>query len=112
MKNVQMYDQKVMDQAYEYAADLMVNAGRDSYEIQTRLVRKGLDEETAAYVVTDLTTQIREANREAGQKDMLYGTLWCVGGLVATFANIGYIFWGAIVFGGIQFVRGYRRYYG
>lgn len=43
---------------------------------------------------------------EKAQKDMLYGALWCVGGLVLTMAHIGFIFWGAIVFGAIQFFRG------
>ncbi|PCJ66475.1 MAG: hypothetical protein COA58_06775 [Bacteroidetes bacterium] len=41
-----------------------------------------------------------------GKSDMLWGAVWCVGGIVATVADVGYIFWGAIIFGGIQFVRG------
>jgi hypothetical protein len=48
----------------------------------------------------------RSAEREQANKDMLYGALWCVGGIVATVANLGYVFWGAIVFGGIQFFKG------
>ncbi len=51
-------------------------------------------------------TQLQAAKKEKAQKDMLFGGLWCVGGIVATVADIGYIFWGAIVFGGIQFFRG------
>jgi len=39
-------------------------------------------------------------------KNMLYGALWCVGGIIATAADFGYIFWGAIMFGAIQFFRG------
>lgn len=46
------------------------------------------------------------ARRKKANSDMLYGALWCVGGIVATAANIGFIFWGAILFGGIQFFRG------
>lgn len=37
---------------------------------------------------------------------MLYGVLWCSGGLLLTLANVGFIFWGAILFGAIQFFRG------
>lgn len=37
---------------------------------------------------------------------MLYGALWCVGGLALTLANVGFIFWGAIIFGGVQFFKG------
>lgn len=49
---------------------------------------------------------VDHAKNEDAKKDMLYGTLWCVGGIIATSANLGYIFWGAIVFGGIQFIKG------
>jgi len=34
---------------------------------------------------------------------MIFGALWCIGGTVATITDIGYIFWGAILFGAIQF---------
>jgi hypothetical protein len=37
---------------------------------------------------------------------MLFGALWCIGGIIATVSDLGYIFWGAIVFGAIQFFRG------
>lgn len=46
------------------------------------------------------------AKREQANKDILYGLLWCVGGIAATAADIGFIFWGAIVYGGIQFFKG------
>lgn len=37
---------------------------------------------------------------------MIYGALWCIGGIIATVADIGFIFWGAIVFGAVQFIKG------
>lgn len=40
---------------------------------------------------------------------MIYGALWCVGGIMATLANFGFIFWGAIVFGAIQFFMGVAK---
>ena len=51
---------------------------------------------------------------------MLFGALWCVGGLVVTIG--GYvlaakngggsymIFWGAVIFGAIQFFRGLAQW--
>jgi len=36
----------------------------------------------------------------------MYGALWCVGGIIATMSDIGAIFWGAIIFGAIQFFKG------
>jgi hypothetical protein len=47
-----------------------------------------------------------DAQHEDARKDMLYGALWCVGGTIATMADIGYIFWGAIIFGAVQFFKG------
>ena len=44
--------------------------------------------------------------KEGAKRDMVYGALWCVGGVIATIADFGYIFIGAIVFGGIQFLKG------
>ncbi len=45
-------------------------------------------------------------DQEAARNDMLWGAVWCMGGIIATAADFGYIFWGAIVFGGFQFLRG------
>lgn len=45
-------------------------------------------------------------NRKGAVKNMIFGALWCVGGIVGTVANVGYVFWGAIIFGGFQFIKG------
>jgi len=45
-------------------------------------------------------------DHEAARNDMLWGAVWCMGGIIATAADFGYIFWGAIVFGGFQLIRG------
>jgi|OM-RGC.v1.036971132 hypothetical protein len=37
---------------------------------------------------------------------MIIGALFCVGGILGTLSDSGYIFWGAIVFGGFQFLKG------
>ena len=50
----------------------------------------------------------------AGRKNMIYGALWCIGGIVVTVVTYSIasgggtyiIAWGAIVFGAIQFFRG------
>lgn len=54
----------------------------------------------------DINSIYDEARKKQANKDMLYGALWCVGGIIATASNVGAIFWGAILFGGIQFVKG------
>jgi len=54
----------------------------------------------------NLEKQINDENKKNATNNMLYGALWCTGGIVASVADFGYIFWGAIVFGGIQFFKG------
>jgi hypothetical protein len=49
---------------------------------------------------------MNNSNKDSANKDILYGALWCIGGIIGTLAEIGFIFWGAIVFGGIQFLQG------
>lgn len=98
-----------INQMYQYATNLFIG-GQNSYEVKQALLARGLDEGNADYIVGELEQKISSAHRERAKKDMLYGALWCVGGLGLTMAHIGFIFWGAIVFGGIQFFRGVIAY--
>jgi hypothetical protein len=105
MENVNAQQQAVND-IYEYAANLMVNGNKNSHEVINALMEQGLSRDSAAIVVENLQKQISSTKKEGATKDMIYGLLWCVGGIVATAADIGLIFWGAIVFGAIQFFKG------
>jgi hypothetical protein len=60
---------------------------------------------------------IPEVTKAVGQRNMLVGALWCIGGTVVTVVtyNIAssspsggtyFVAWGAIIFGGIQFLKG------
>lgn len=98
--------QQAINRIYNYAADQMLNQNKNEYEVIQDLTDKGIDKESATMIVNKLNEQIGEAKKEQAKKNMLYGALWCVGGTVATLAQIGYIFWGAIIFGAIQFIKG------
>lgn len=102
--------QATINQFYNYAADLIVNQNKNSFEVTAALVEKGLDNQTAITIVDGIEEEIRTARKKAAQKDILYGALWCGGGTIATLANVGFIFWGAILFGGIQLVKGIINY--
>ena len=112
MENHDANSQAVVNEFYNYAANLLVVEKKSPKDVQNALVGKGLSESAALTIVYNLEAEIKSAKREAGKKDMLYGALWCVGGTVATVANIGFIFWGAILFGGIQFIKGAVNYFG
>lgn len=100
-----MQPAEMTGELYQAAAQLLV-AGRNSYDVEQMLCDKGIDPSHAKEVVSELMQQVEQARKNRANKDMLYGALWCVGGTVLTLANVGFIFWGAILFGGIQFIRG------
>ena len=101
--------QEAIQQIYNYATNLLVNQEKKSPEVINKLVEKGVDEETAKEIVKQIKRQIataKEAQNEEASKNMAWGAIWCIGGIIATVANFGYVFWGAIIFGAIQFIQG------
>src|SRR6188768_1425974 len=106
MENTGVSQPDAVSQIYNYAANLLLNENKNVEEVKDALVEKGLSADAAYTIVRSLEDQISQARKERATKDMIYGALWCVGGTIATVANIGFIFWGAILFGGIQFFKG------
>ena len=95
---------------YAYAARLMKD-GQTGSQVEDALVQKGLGQEAASGVVANLI----QARAKAAKKNMLYGALWCIGGIIVTVVTLGMavqgggtyiVAWGAIIFGAIQFFRG------
>lgn len=105
--------ERAVEAVYAYAAELM-KAKVPDREIEEKLVDKGLERSTAGVVVGNLSKVRAKAMSEAGRKNMLYGGLWCVGGIIVTAVTYGaaggggsyVVAWGAIIFGAIQFFRG------
>jgi hypothetical protein len=106
MENKESENQQAVDQIYDYAANLLVKENKSPTEVKKALMEEGVDEESSSIIVENLENQINKVKKDQANKDMLYGALWCVGGIVMTVADVGYIFWGAIVFGGYQFLKG------
>ena len=61
----------------------------------------------------------QKVTKESAQRNMLFGALWCIGGILMTawgYSSVSrgggtyFIFWGAIIFGGIQFFQGLMQY--
>jgi len=98
--------QALIDEAYNYGVHLIYDKGVDYIRLKDELIFKGLDTQEALTVVNKIEKDIKKFKTTAANKDLIYGALWCIGGIVATAAEIGYIFWGAIVFGGYQFLKG------
>ncbi|MDB5311984.1 MAG: hypothetical protein JWO38_6186 [Gemmataceae bacterium] len=112
------------DAACRFAVDLARN-GYPAEEIKRKLVESATDPESAREIVRNLGRRMSlgsdcpPANAPDDGRSEFYGGLWCVGGIVVTVgsflaaATAGggtyVVAWGAIVFGGIQFLRGMMR---
>lgn len=120
----------VARQYYQFVADEM-SRGTGHDDIKAVLMEGGLTAEAADSVIEDVARErmnaialrqkaAKEAKRAEAKSDMLYGALWCIGGLVVTIgsfvladANGGgryVVTWGAVIFGAYQFFRGVMNY--
>lgn len=105
MENKQTEQQEIPNEIYEYASNLLLKERINPEDVKEILVEKGIDYESSSLIVKNLLLE-KIQKKENANRDMLYGGLWCAGGIIGTMANVGYIFWGAIVFGAIQFIKG------
>ena len=104
--------EKRIKRVYEHAAELM-KGGLSAANVEAQLVKEGLEPELAALVMQQLWT----LRHSAGNKKMLYGAIFFFGGLIVTGVTYsmategeGYIIaGGAIIFGAIQFLRGWLQ---
>jgi len=110
LKNLMSYDQN-----YAFAANLMLHQDKNTYEVRTALMNRGMEENEAILMAESIESEINSAHKAKANKDMLWGAVWCVGGIIVTAATYSaasngggkyFVAWGAILFGGIQFVRG------
>lgn len=69
------------------------------------IVELGATKSLTRICVQELVEAKRDVNEHA-QKDIMYGILWCIGGSVLSLTEVGFIFLGAIIFGGLQFIKG------
>jgi hypothetical protein len=108
--------QDLLGAAFQRAIAL-INQGKSRAQIETELKSIGLGQESASGVVNRAFQLRKKAHRDVAGRNMLFGALWCVGGTLFTVwsyqsASQGsgggtyFIAWGAILFGGIQFLKG------
>lgn len=98
---------QLTEQLVIYATTQLKIMKKSKQEVNKELIEKGLPADVASMVVNKVSSKLDENRKENATKDMVFGGLWMVGGILATVANFGYIFWGAILYGLIQFGRGF-----
>jgi hypothetical protein len=100
---------------FHRAVEMFVE-GTPKTDVVSWLVGGGIEPEEAEHVVSEISKKCAESDREQGQKNIVYGALWFIGGLVVTLGsytlakNAGggmyLVTSGALVWGGVQFLYG------
>jgi len=110
------FEYQAVEGIYEHAA-LLVKEGKTKAEVRDDLKLRGLNDERASIVVDNIIELRAKARQEAGQLNMFYGALLCIGGIGATVLTYPVaaslsggahhlIAGGAITLGAIQLFRG------
>lgn len=106
--------------AYEDAYRLLVKKKHDISDISNKLKSYGLNETQITNILTQVQEvkqqkeEMRKSHKENAPKNILYGGLWCIGGIAFTCLSLflgdsigfGVLFWGAIIYGFSRFIRG------
>lgn len=98
---------KILKQLYEFVAEQLLTKKQTAAEVQTTLIEKGIDQETAKKIVVAVEKQIQSAKKHQSNRNMLFGALWLVGGIVVTAITYSVaepggtyvVAWGAIAYG-------------
>jgi hypothetical protein len=95
------------NKAQERAIDLLITYQLPEEEVLDKLVQEeGLSRDQAELMILKINSSKSTKNYKEANKDILWGSIWFIGGLTLTIAKTGYIFWGAIIIGGFQLARG------
>ena len=105
------------NQLNERVKQMLTIEKRKPEEVVAQLVSEGVDQDSAMKLVNyaqggtggssdEEDMHYEEEDSGSGVADMAIGAVVCIGGIVATAADIGYIFYGAIIYGGIKFFAG------
>ena len=114
LKNKQ-HNQDTIQQMYNYASKLLFKQNKSDEETKECLIRSGgLTPEVADHIINDLNTRYKEEEKKAGRSNMLFGALWCIGGIIATVMSYNaasgggtyVVAWGAVLYGAVQFIKG------
>lgn len=118
MTDSQASRRQYSEAVYSFAAEQLQNS-QSSLHVQSMLVEKGLDEESAADVVSQLSEAHAHSVDSIRMAKMILGAVICIGGILVTVCTFvaaetsggdSYVIaWGAIISGGIVFVRALWR---
>lgn len=110
-KKEQVIHKPVEEADFNELTRKMLAEGKTDEEILKELEFHKASKDEAKEILYTIYRESGTQAKKKGTKNIIWGLVWTVGGAIATLISIsggsgGYIFWGAIVFGFIQFVQG------
>jgi hypothetical protein len=111
--NLVSSQQDPLGAAFQHAVAL-INQGKSRAQIEAELKSIGLGQESVSSVVNRVFQLRKQAHRDVAGRNIVFGAIWCVGGIAVTaltyqMASGGgtfFVAWGAVLFGGIQCLKG------
>lgn len=91
---------------FSRAYKLLVVEKQTPKQAVRQLCKEGLDEESAKLLVAQVQRESSKTEARGGARDIVVGAMWCLGGTIATIYNDYFIFYGAVLFGAFQLIRG------
>ena len=104
-ENKTLSDQENPKSVQEYVISSLI-AEQPKRLIIAALLEKGIDEEAAKKLIADGEDKLMDTERAAANKDILYGAIWLVVGIAITFSGVGFITYGAIIYGLFRLFKG------
>jgi hypothetical protein len=110
MARTLLQEKQLIYDCKKIAENLILKQGKSVYEAVSEMMRIGADEKMATDIAYEIEANQIEANQGTGKKKMIWGAVIFIIGLGITLADVGTVFWFAIIFGIYQFYKGYEKY--
>lgn len=106
--------EQIIQQIYDYTVNRLMQDKVPTETVKQELIENGVGEEDAQCIIDHVKEQIKDVRLKHAKDEMKYGALWFIGGLIVTVATYSLaenggsyiVTWGAILWGGWQFLRG------
>ncbi len=100
-------DQSLLLLAKAKVDKMLIESGRTPSCVRQKLVDMGLSRELSTSIVEEREMELVEEIRESSKKRMFLALLWILGGVFLSLTSIGFVFFGAIIYGIYEMAMGF-----
>lgn len=97
------------DYLHTQAHLLLFFEGKRPEQVVRALVEEGADSDLARSAVLYQVQLFNQQRKAQGRNEALWASLWLGGGVVLTYHDVGFIFWGAMIYGAWGVISGLSK---